>query len=154
MPSTFFQFYEPTAADVEGVAAGGSKPEIAIYSAEPDSRYGNPHQEVDRLGKRGIRLYGTPGHGTIRVVTDGSTYSVHTERAEAGETAPGRVDINTAGLEELREIVHIGEPRARGIIKLRPFSSIEELTGVSGIGPARLFEIREQWLMSETQLPG
>lgn len=56
-------------------------PEVAIYSAGKDNEYGHPHQEVlQRLADLNIPVYGTDQHGTIRVVTDGSTYSVEAER--------------------------------------------------------------------------
>lgn len=54
------------------------------------------------------------------------------------------VDLNTASVEELQEIIHIGPARAQEIIEKRPFSSIDDLTRVSGIGPKRLSDIKEQ----------
>ncbi len=58
-------------------------PEVAIYSAGTGNSYGHPHSEViDRLVGIGIDVYGTDRHGTIQVVTDGSTFQVRTERAD------------------------------------------------------------------------
>lgn len=56
------------------------------------------------------------------------------------------VDINTATLEQLKNIVHIDDARAQQIINLRPFARVEDLTRVNGIWPARLAEILEQWV--------
>jgi predicted flap endonuclease-1-like 5' DNA nuclease len=59
------------------------------------------------------------------------------------------VDINRAGADELQQIVHIGPDLAGQIINLRaqrPFASVDELTRVSGIGPARLSDINAQGL--------
>ncbi|MDA2973048.1 MAG: helix-hairpin-helix domain-containing protein [Actinomycetota bacterium] len=56
------------------------------------------------------------------------------------------VDVNTASAEALDEIVHIGPSRAADIIALRPFTSVEDLIRVSGIGDARLADIVEQGL--------
>ena len=56
------------------------------------------------------------------------------------------VDINTASVEELRQIIHIDEVRAPMIVALRPFTSVQQLTRVSGIGPARIRDIIEQGL--------
>ena len=56
-------------------------PSVTIYSAGADNRYGHPHEEVvARVTGRGIPLYGTDRHGTITVVTDGTTFDVRTER--------------------------------------------------------------------------
>ncbi len=59
------------------------------------------------------------------------------------------IDINSASFEELQEIVHIGPASAGEIIELRrqqPFRSLDDLQRVSGIGPARLADIKEQGL--------
>jgi len=60
--------------------------------------------------------------------------------------AAGRIDINTAPLEELVKIKHIGEGRAEQLIALRPFSSLDELVRINGIGEARLKDIKEEGL--------
>ncbi|MFH1462733.1 MAG: lamin tail domain-containing protein [bacterium] len=60
----------------------------------------------------------------------------------------GKIDINTASLEDLVKIVHIGEARAKELISLRPFSSLDELTRIKGLGELRLKDIKEQGLAS------
>lgn len=56
-------------------------PSVAVYSAGAENQYGHPHEEVvARVVGRGIRLYGTDTHGTITVVTDGTSFDVRTER--------------------------------------------------------------------------
>jgi competence protein ComEC len=56
-----------------------TSPEIAIYMAGKDNRYGHPHQEtIDALTQIGARIYGIDVNGTITVTTDGETYSVST----------------------------------------------------------------------------
>lgn len=62
------------------------------------------------------------------------------------ESAGACVDVNTASAEALDEIVHIGPSRTADIIALRPFTSVEDLIRVSGIGDARLADIVEQGL--------
>jgi DNA uptake protein ComE-like DNA-binding protein len=57
---------------------------------------------------------------------------------------PGQVDINTAPEELLVTIIHISSVRASELIGLRPFSSIEGLTSIRGIGDVRMAEIRAQ----------
>jgi beta-lactamase superfamily II metal-dependent hydrolase len=56
----------------------------------------------------------------------------------------GQVDVNTAGLDGLQQIVHIGPDRAQQIVQLRPFAGVGAMTRISGIGPARLDDIRAQ----------
>jgi DNA uptake protein ComE-like DNA-binding protein len=55
-------------------------------------------------------------------------------------------NINSASIEELQEIIHIGPSRAEDLISLRPFSSIDEMVEINGIGPARLEDIKAQGL--------
>lgn len=57
-----------------------------------------------------------------------------------------KIDINAASLEDLVKIIHIGEVRARELISLRPFSSLDDLTRISGISGARVEDIKEQGL--------
>jgi hypothetical protein len=56
------------------------------------------------------------------------------------------IDLNTATLEELQGIVHIGGARAQEIIALRPFMSVGELNRLSGVGPGRIADIKAQGL--------
>ena len=56
------------------------------------------------------------------------------------------VDINTAGVSDLDRIVNIGPSRADQMLGLRPFSSVEDMIRISGIGEASLAEIVEQGL--------
>jgi hypothetical protein len=57
-----------------------------------------------------------------------------------------KIDINTASLEDLIKIIHIGEVRAKELISLRPFSSLDELTKIKGIGQKKLEDIKKQGL--------
>ena len=64
------------------------------------------------------------------------------------QPAEGRVNINTAGLEELMTLPGIGEVRARAILDDReangPFVYPEELTRVKGIGEGILAGLLDQ----------
>ncbi|ABM61344.1 ComEA family DNA-binding protein [Halorhodospira halophila] len=63
--------------------------------------------------------------------------------------AAGGVDINAASADELASVLNgVGEARAEAIIEEReangPFQDAEDLSRVSGVGPATLEENREQ----------
>jgi len=80
---------------------------------------------------------------------DGVT--VETARqAAASEVVPisgAKIDINTADPSELTELPGIGEKLAERITAYRtehgPFSSIEDIQEVSGIGPGKFSDLEE-----------
>ena len=129
---------------------GAVRPEVAIYSAGVDNSYGHPHAEViQRVLDLGIRVYGTPQHGSIRVLTDGRRYEIETGHGGtnfvAGERADG-ININTASKDELVRIAHVGPERAEQLIRKRPFRTLDELKQLDGISDGRLREIKAQGL--------
>ena len=60
--------------------------------------------------------------------------------------ASDKVEINTASLQQLDEITGIGPTMAQRIINDRPFSSVDDLLRVSGIGEKTLKKIKDQGL--------
>lgn len=71
-----------------------------------------------------------------------TTASKSTLPEPADTTAPGKVNVNTAGLDELMTLPGIGPVLGQAIVDDReengPFSCLEELTRVKGIGSKRL----------------
>lgn len=141
------------------------QPEVAVYSASATNQYGHPHAEViNRLTAAGVDIYGTALHGTVTVTTNGVTFRVSTGQSAspialiapiapapvpvapppASGCQPGQVDINSAAFEELQLIIHIGPARAEEMLAIRPFSSVDAMDRIDGIGPARLADIKAQ----------
>jgi hypothetical protein len=58
----------------------------------------------------------------------------------------GQIDVNTATAEELDKIVNVGNATALKIIGARPFSSVDDLIRIKGIGNVTLSEIKAQGL--------
>lgn len=60
--------------------------------------------------------------------------------------ASDMMDINTASLQQLDTLAGIGPTYAQRIIDGRPYSSVDDLLRVKGIGPATLQKIKDQGL--------
>ena len=72
-----------------------------------------------------------------------------TEAAKTVPEAAGeRVDLNTAGLEELQTLTGIGQTRARAILEYRnqygPFAQPEDIMQVPGIKEGIFSKIKDQ----------
>ncbi|HSH33609.1 MAG TPA: ComEA family DNA-binding protein [Actinomycetota bacterium] len=71
-----------------------------------------------------------------------------TGSSTGGITAGALININTATATEFETLSGIGEVLAAAIVDYRtengPFTSVDELEDVSGIGPSTLDEIRDQ----------
>ena len=79
------------------------------------------------------------------VVQNNSTYSSNGNNSDKGSTL---ININTADLEQLKEITGIGNIKAQSIIDYREanggFKFLEELKNVDGIGDKTFEKIKDQ----------
>jgi hypothetical protein len=64
----------------------------------------------------------------------------------------GCVDINSASLDELDEIVWVGPATAQKIIDARPFDDVDNLDKVGGIGEVKVSDIKEEGLACVDEL--
>ncbi|MPM74226.1 ComE operon protein 3 [bioreactor metagenome] len=68
--------YSNTDAWLEAV-----KPEVAIASYSKENEYGFPHQvTLKRLSKVGAKYYNTADNGNVKVITDGESYQIKTDK--------------------------------------------------------------------------
>ena len=78
---------------------------------------------------------------------NGVTLTGQTPSVAVVHTRPLKLDINAADWPEFMQLPGIGESRARDIVAERsangPFTSIDDLTRVRGIGPLTLAKVRD-----------
>jgi beta-lactamase superfamily II metal-dependent hydrolase len=82
-------------------------PEISIIEVGAGNDYGHPHTEVLERLQQTSRVYRTDLDGTITVLTDGSTYTVSTEKTGSGDKTKtisrGAYSSTTSGITEESE---------------------------------------------------
>ncbi len=137
----------PTPAPIT-VYVSGAVARPGVYTLPPDSR------AVDAIkAAGGLTAAADPAAVNLaQRLTDEAHLHVPTrpptgERATPRErtptpTVPLPIDINTAPAEVLMTLPGVGPTMAERIIANRPYSSVEDLLRVRGIGPATLEKLR------------
>lgn len=89
---------------------------------------------------------GNGGKGSSNKKSEEKSNKGNSSSSSSKSEAPAGncVDINSASVDEVQKIIHIGPARAEDLVELRPFQSVDDLTRISGIGPARIKDIKEQ----------
>ena len=84
--------------------------------------------------------------------TTETTKTKQNAQQHTSDPQSGLVNINTAGLDELKTLDGIGEKKARAIIDYRneygPFTAIEEITAVEGVGSGIFEKIKDNICVS------
>lgn len=151
---------EPGVEGVVIVHVAGAVQEPGIVELEPGARV---HEALDAAGGpqsgaalEGINLAAPAQDGTLihvptaEELASGQVPSPAEGSASGGGTGEDAalVDVNTADAEQLQTLPGIGPAMAERIISHResagPFTALEDLAAVSGIGPARLQELDGQ----------
>jgi competence protein ComEA len=73
-----------------------------------------------------------------------------------GQAAAGAVDLNTASVEQLTELPGIGPAKAKAIVAYReqaPFAKPEDLRNVKGIGDALYEKVKDHVTVSAPKAP-
>jgi len=60
----------------------------------------------------------------------------------SGQPAQAKIDLNHATVTELQTLPGVGPATAQSIVKARPFKSVNELTNISGLTPAKVATLK------------
>ena len=139
----------PIAAKPAIVHVTGGVANPGVYTLPPDARVLDAIEAagglVDPDSTNNLNLAQLVVDGQRIIVSDGSIPT--TDNVEiSGRTQDGRIDLNSANAELLKELPGIGEVRAKLIIEWRmthsPFTSADDLIAIPGIGDSIVNAIR------------
>ncbi|GAB10750.1 putative DNA-binding protein [Gordonia araii NBRC 100433] len=126
-------------------AAGGGKPGADLLSLN----LARPLRDGDQVVVGLADMPERPGLRSAVIGVDGSPAGPPAAPAPGNDAAPaaGKVDLNTATLEQLDALPGVGPVTAKAIVDWRAahgrFTSVDQLAEVDGIGPARLQRLRD-----------
>ena len=147
---------ESEGTDLIKVFVCGAVLHAGVYSVPAGSRLGeaielaggmNADADPDYLNQARVLTDGEQIRVPTRAETEGMQVPVIQTAADGGGNSDGKVNINTADVEELQTLSGIGETRALAIISYREtngaFERIEDIMNVSGIKTALFNTIKD-----------
>lgn len=117
---------------------------------------GRPYAAVDDLAKAGIparTIEAIRPHVTVTQVLSPVTSKTATKPVTSRPAAAKKVNLNTASAEQLETLPGIGPAAAAGIIAARPFTTMDDLEKVRGLGPAKIAALRDLVVVAEPAPP-
>ncbi|MHA7291124.1 helix-hairpin-helix domain-containing protein [Arthrobacter sp. MDT3-24] len=118
-----------------------------VHEAVAAAGGGTPSADLNRLNLAAVltdgqKLYVPQAGEEIPAGSSGPPGGPGEETDGGGTASAGKVNLNTAGVEELDALPKVGPVLAQRIVDWRkehgPFTSIEELDAVDGVGPKML----------------
>jgi competence protein ComEA len=104
---------------------------------------GRPYKSINDLEKiKGLgaaRIEALREHLTVAAPVQPSAPAAETTRAA---TTGGKVNLNTASVEELETLPGVGPARAKEIIEGRPYKTVDDLEKIKGLGATRIEALR------------
>ena len=149
-------------ASLESLPGIGRQTAKAIVAARP---FASVDELADVPGIGAMRMDDLRNRVTVSKVTTkdsknaaakGTTRSQHDAAKSTTGSPPstagraGRIDVNTADAATLETLPGVGPATAQAIIASRPFSSVDDLERVPGIGAARLTDLRDKVIATKS----
>lgn len=132
-------------ATLETLPGVGPAVATSIIAARPFASV-NELEKVSGIGPARMKqLKGLVTVSKSTAVAARSTSGTAPAQAHAGK----KVDVNTADVKTLEELVGVGPQIAQAIVAARPFKSVDDLDRVPGIGTERLEQLRMQVTVSK-----
>ncbi len=120
---------------------------------------GRPYRSVDDLAKAGVSEREIERiRSLVTVVAPAEARPKAASRpkmtsAEPTPAHPGEIDLNTANAAQLETLPGIGPAHAREIIAGRPYTSLDDLQRVKGLGKAKIDALRDHVSLSTPEAP-